>query len=270
MFLHLAKTGGRTVDTQAAQHVRAGLQAGGAAAAPSGVGLDDGEFVAPVYGPDELPARRRCPGCARSAPHISAPWSGFHATEPVRYVILPARAAGPGRLALSVPPGATTLEPLGWDRWCAWPEHHDHQVRRFDRDGDPARAIAAIEAQGVFVGLLERFEESLPRGDWPRPSCAWPTAAANTAGEQCRGPRPACRPGPAASSCGRCTGEFPLYEWSWRAVWPRYEAAYGSGLMADGPGCERIPSGFRRWPDLLGRVQHRFWIAPWWPCERRG
>ena len=58
-FLHLAKTGGRTLDTVFRSTYGAGYVQAEALRPMQPVGRDDGEFIAPVYGPDDLGRDRR-------------------------------------------------------------------------------------------------------------------------------------------------------------------------------------------------------------------
>jgi hypothetical protein len=264
-FLHLAKTGGRTVDTV----LRSTYGPGYVQAEPwrplaeIGAAVDD--FMAPTYGPEDLRRLRRlCPWLRAVGGHTITLWSGLHRVEPVRYVAFLREpiARGASHYQYHV---ATHEEPLDWDRWCAWTEHHQHQVRYFDRAGDPQAAIAAIEEQGVFVGLLERFEESLllmRKLAIPELQCGYErrnTASTNNLARDLR-----ADPAKVERLREMYAGEFPLYEWVRDVLWPRYEAAYGPGLAEDAARLKADPArGFRRWHDRAGRAQHRFWIEPW-------
>jgi hypothetical protein len=50
---------------------------------------------------------------------------------------------------------------LGWQEWLDWPVVHDHMTRMLSPTIDVDDAIANLERHRVFVGLLERFDESL-------------------------------------------------------------------------------------------------------------
>jgi hypothetical protein len=271
VFLHLAKTGGRTVDTVLRNTYGAGYVQAEALRPQRPVGLDDGEFIAPVYGPAELVrVERHCPWIRAIGGHTLTLWSEYHKLRPIRYVAFLREPLARGASHYQFH-RATSADPLDWDRWCAWPEHHHHQVRYFDHDGDPGRAIAAIEEHGVFVGLLERFEESLllmQRLAVPELRVAY--RRRNTASDNALARElldDAVRRDQLRTMYAR---EFPLYEWVVRELWPRYEAAYGPTLAADAARLREDPArDFRRLPDLLGRAQHRWWIEPWVQRQRR-
>jgi hypothetical protein len=270
-FLHLAKTGGRTLDTVFRSTYGPGYVQAEALRPHRPIGLDDGEFEAPVYDPDDLKrVRRHCPWLRAIGGHTLTLWSDLHAVEPVRYVAFLREPLARGASHYQFH-AATTPDPLDWDRWCAWPEHHHHQVRYFDRQGDPDRAIAAIQRHGVFIGLLERFEESLLlmrhllvpelRPAYRRRN----TARTNTLA---RG----LLDDPARREQLRTmyARDVPLYQWAIDELWPRYEAAYGPTLAEDAARLREDPAhGFRALPDRLARIQHRFWIEPWVRRQRR-
>lgn len=271
VFLHLGKTGGRTVDTVLRNTYGAGYVQAEALRPQRPVGLDDGEFINPVYGPADLAAvKRHCPWLKAIGGHTLTLWSECHNVQPVRYVAFMREplARGASHYQYHV---ANTQQPLDWDRWCAWPEHHHHQVRFFDRDGDPDRAIAAIEEHGVFVGLLERFEESLlimQRLVAPELRLAY--RRRNTARSNSLARELLDDPARREQLHTLYAREFPLHRWVVEELWPRYEAAYGPTLAADAARLREAPDrDFRRLPDLLGRAQHRWWIEPWVQRQRR-
>lgn len=271
VFLHLAKTGGRSVDTVLRNTYGQGYIQAQSLAPLRPVGLDDGEFVAPVYGEDEVRrVQRRIPWLRAIGGHSLTLWSGVHNICPVRYVAFMREpmARGASHYQFHV---STSDAPLGWDRWCAWPEHHQHQVRYFDRSGDAEAARAAIEEHGVFVGLLERFEESLllmQKLVAPELNVAYQRA--NTARTNTLARDLLADPVRREQIREMYDQEFPLYEWVKHELWPRYERAYGPGLAEDAARLREDPArAFRRWPDLLAKVQHRFWFEPWVQRQRR-
>ncbi len=265
VFLHLAKTGGRTIDTVLRSSFGPGYVQAEPIRPPRPAGTGGREFIAPVYGPEDLRRlRRRVPWVRAVGGHTLTLWSGLQQAGPIRAFafLREPLARGASHYQYHVD---HTAEPLDWERWCAWPEHHDHQVRYFDRDGDPEAAIAAIEHHGVFVGLLERFEESLlllRRLVAPELQPYYlrhNTAESNALARQIladRERRDQLRE--------MYAGEFPLHAYVRDVLWPRYEAAYGPGLAADAARLRAAPArGFRHWPDRLARAQGRFWIQPW-------
>jgi hypothetical protein len=149
VFLHVAKTGGRTVDTVLRGTYGAGYVLAEPLREPRPVGTGGREFLLPTYGPDDYRwLRRRIPWLRAIGGHTLTLWSGLHEVEPVRYVAFLreplARAASHYQFHVN-----TTPAPLDWEAWCAWPEHHDHQVRGHPgprRLRRPARALRGIAA----------------------------------------------------------------------------------------------------------------------------
>jgi hypothetical protein len=270
-FLHVAKTGGRTVDT-----VLRGTYGGGYILAeplrePRPVGTGGREFLLPTYGPDDYRwLRRRIPWLRAIGGHTLTLWSGLHEVEPVRYVAFLreplARAASHYQFHVN-----TTPAPLDWEAWCAWPEHHDHQVRFFDPEGRCDQAIAAIQTHGVFVGLLERFEESLlllRQLVAPELRCAYQrsnTARSNELARSLLADPQRCE-----EMRAMYAGEFPLYAWVRDELWPRYVAAYEGDLAADAARLRADPAaGYRRRHDRVAWAVHHLWVAPWQRLARR-
>jgi len=271
VFLHLAKTGGRSVDTVLRNTYGPGYIQADALVPHRPVGLTDGEFIAPVYGPEELArVQGRCPWMRAIGGHTVTLWSGVHNMVSPRYVAFMREplARGASHYQFHV---ATSEQPLDWDAWRAWPEHHQHQVRYFDRAGDPDAAKAAILKHGVFVGLLERFEESLLlMRKLVAPELRVAYRRANTASSNTVARDLLADPERREQIRAMYSHEFPLYAWVRDELWPRYEEAYGPGLAEDAARLREDPGrDFRRWPDLLARVQHRFWFEPWVVRQRR-
>jgi len=265
VFLHVGKTGGRTVDTVLRNTYGPGYVQAEPQRPPRAPGSPGEGFIFPMYDAAAYARlRRRCPWVRAIGGHTLAVWSGLHEVAPVRYFAFlrePIRR-GASHYQYHV---EHTAEPLDWDAWRAWPEHHNHQVRFFSREADPEEAIAVIERHGVFVGLLERFEESLlllRRLVAPELVCAYErrnTAGSNDLARSLLAS--AERRAELAELYGR---EVPLYAYVRDVLWPRYEAAYGPTLAEDAARLKADPGAeFQRWHDRLARAQQRFWIAPW-------
>ncbi len=272
VFLHLAKTGGRTLDTVFRNTYGAGYVQAEAWRATRPMGWGDGEFIIPTYEPDDVRRLLRlCPWARAIGGHPLTLWSGAHEVRPVRYVAFLREPVSRGISHYQYHVN-TNPDPLGWDAWCDWREHHNHQARYFDRAGDSAAAIAAIQQHGVFVGLLERFEESLlllQKLVAPELHPAYlrrNTAESNDVARELRSDPDRC-----ARIRDMYAADIPLYDWVRNELWPGYEHAYGPGLAEDARSLAADPaSGFRRWPDRAGRALHRFWVEPAVERARRG
>jgi hypothetical protein len=264
VFLHLAKTGGRTLDTVFRSSYGAGYVQAEPWLPPRPMGWGDGDFILPTYGPDEVRRLLRLwPWTRAMGGHTLTLWTGAHEVRPVRYVAFLREPISRGASHYQYHVN-TTPEPLDWDTWCRWSEHHNHQTRYFDRAGDPDKAIAAIERHGVFVGLLERFEESLllmQRLVAPELQVAYKrhnTAASNDLARTLKDD-----PVRRARLAEMYAADIPLHAWVRDVLWPRYEEAYGPSLAADAERLRAHPgAGFRIWHDRAGRALHRLWIEP--------
>ena len=258
-FIHVAKTGGQTVETllrgtYGLRYVHAEPWA-----------ARDPSQVIPRYTPDDLRRLRRIwPPLRAIGGHAVALWSDFDEVAPVRWFAFLReplkRAASHYQFHVH-----TTESPLSIDEWLAWDVPRNHQLRSFSRSIDASEAIEAIEREGVFIGLQERFDESLvmlrklvapelridymrtntaPRNDLARGLLADPVRAEQLA-ELHR-------------------DEFPFYEYVRRTVYPRQQAAYGPTLEADVEAFrarvgQSRPNALN---DRLNRAVRRFWIDP--------
>jgi hypothetical protein len=161
-FIHVAKTGGRSVSmllrsTYGPRYVRAlPWRVPAPGADPFTL-----EFVVPKYDVEDYRRLKRlCPGMRCVGGHAVALWSGLHEVEPTRYFAFMREPLkrGASHFQYHV---RTETDPLAWERWLAWPVHQNHQVKLFARSGDAEEAIRAVEKHEVFIGLTERFDESL-------------------------------------------------------------------------------------------------------------
>jgi len=154
-FIHVAKTGGRSVTTA----LRSSF--GAAFCNATNWHPANEEFVVPKYSSDDFRRLKGlCPFMRAVGGHPITLWSNVHEVQPVRYF---AYVREPIRRAASHFQFQMRDEqqPLSWQDWLAWPVHHNHQVKMFARDGKADTAIRAIREHNVFVGLTERFDESL-------------------------------------------------------------------------------------------------------------
>ena len=264
LFLHLAKTGGRTLDTVFRNTYGAAYVQAEPWRPPHPMGWGDGEFILPTYDPDDVRRLLRlCPWARAVGGHPLTLWSGAHTVRRVRYVAFLREPVSRGASHYQYHVN-TNADPLDWDAWCRWREHHNHQARYFDHDGDPQRAIAAIEENNVFVGLLERFEESLlllKKLVAPELHLAYQRRNTAESNDLAR----SLKEDPVRREQLRemYAADLPLYQWVHEVLWPRYEQAYGPTLAADAARLKADPGrDFRCWHDRAGRGLHRFWVEP--------
>lgn len=246
-FIHVAKTGGKSIESMlvssfGARHVRA-LEW---EPRPED-NVWDVNFVVPKYDvADFRRLKRRCPFMKSVGGHTITLWSGVHEVQPTQYF---------GFLREPIKRGASHYqfhvrhdEPcLDWSRWVEWTVHHNHQVKMFSRGGDPDEAIRCIQEHEVFIGLTERFDESLVvfkrlfAPDLQIPYTRTNTASDNSiasellADDKCRD-----------QLKHMYRDDLPLYEWVSKEYYPRMVKEYGPTLAAD-------VEAFRRQRD---RVHH--------------
>lgn len=258
-FIHIAKTGGRTVETVLRGSYGLRYVHAEPWAAP------DQSRAIPRYGPDDLRRLRRIwPPLQAIGGHAVALWSGFGEVAPVRWFAF---------LREPVKRGAshyqfhvhTTESPLSFDEWVAWDVPRNHQIRSFSRNLDVEEAIEAIEREGVFIGLQERFDESLVmlrklvapelRIDYARTNTAPSNDIARSLLED---------PLKVEQLSELHRDEFRLHDHVLRVVYPRQREAYGPGLEADVEAFRARAARYRPNPlnDRLNRAARRFWIDP--------
>ncbi len=161
-FIHIAKTGGQTIQTMlSSAHGPGHCEAVSWRRPETTVGAGQ-RFVVPKYDVDDFRRLLRlCPRAKSISGHPVTLWGGLHEVVPsVRYFCLVRdpikRGASHYQFHLN-----TESPDLTWEEWVAWPVHHNHQVKMLSRSGRVADAIEAIRRHDVFVGLTERFDESL-------------------------------------------------------------------------------------------------------------
>jgi len=265
VFLHLAKTGGRTMDTVLRNTYGPGYVQAVPWSPPREMGADGEDFILPVYDPDDFRRLQRlCPWMRAVGGHSLTMWSQLHTVRPVRYFAFmrepTARAASHYQYHV-----ATAPEPLDWETYCDWPEHYNSQVRFFSRDADPDEAIRLIKEHGVFIGLLERFEESLLLLQrLVAPELVPYYMRRNTAGSTTIAKDLMADPDSRQRLREMNSAEFPLHDFVVNELWPQYEQAYGPTLAEDAARLKADPGlGFRHWHDRSGRALHKFWVGPW-------
>ena len=117
VFLHLAKTGGRTLDTVFRGTYGAGYVQAEAWRPTRPMGWGDGDFIIPTYDPDDLRRLLRlCPWARAIGGHPLTLWSGAHLVRPVRYVAFLREPVSRGISHYQYHVN-TNPEPLDWEAW---------------------------------------------------------------------------------------------------------------------------------------------------------
>ncbi|HPF69109.1 MAG TPA: hypothetical protein PLQ13_00445 [Candidatus Krumholzibacteria bacterium] len=262
-FIHVAKTGGQSVETMLRSsfgpaHAEAVEWAPRPGDDPYAV-----DYIVPKYGPDDLRRLKRLVPFLRSVGgHGVALWSGFEQVQPVRWFAFLRDPIARGASHFQY--HRTTERPdLAWRAWVDWPVHHNHQLKMFSPTADAQDAIRRIEAQDVFVGLTERFDESLLVFQrLLRPDLDIAYLRTNTAGARDTARGLLADPASRADLERMYGDERPLYEWVANELYPRYVRAYGPTLAADLEAFRARRHRINRVNTLLNRVCYRALIRP--------
>jgi hypothetical protein len=233
-FIHVAKTGGQSVETMLRSSYGAAHAEAVSWPGPAG-GTEGGqEYVVPKAGPADLRRLKRLVPFLRSiGGHGVALWSGLEEVQPIQWFAFMRdpvkRGASHFQYHLR-----TERPDLTWREWVDWPMHHNHQLRMFSRQGDVDDAIRRIEAGGVFVGLTERFDESLVifqrllRPDLDIAYIRTNTSEGNEAAQ-----RILADPQARGDLERMYAEEARLHEWVVHDLYPRFRQEYGPTLEAD-------------------------------------
>ncbi len=262
-FIHVAKTGGQTVEqmlrsSYGPAHAEAVEWAPRPTADPWSV-----DYVVPKYTPDDLRRLKRlCPFLRSVGGHGIALWSNLQEVQPTRWFafVREPLARGASHFQYHV---QTDRPDLVWADWVDWPVHRNHQLKMFSPAADAQDAIRRIGQQEVFVGLTERFDESLlVFRKLLRPDLDIAYLRTNTARGNDLARRLLADPATHGQLEQMYGDERPLYEWVANELYPRYRRAYGPTLEADLEEFRRHRQRVNRVNMALNRIYHRLVIAP--------
>ncbi len=162
-FVHIAKTGGETVETllrsaHGPRHCDARY------VPPRGEGGDPFavRHVVPKYGPAQFRrALRLHPGLRSIGGHPVTLWSELETVRPdVRYFCL-VREPLARDVSHYLFHRRHDRPCLDWERWLEWDVPWNHQAKMLSPDGRADDALARVARLRPFIGLTERFDESL-------------------------------------------------------------------------------------------------------------
>jgi hypothetical protein len=269
-FVHVAKTGGKSVETALQSHFGAtyceAVDLPGAADDPQ-----RRRFHIPKYGPEEL--RRIAdlhPGLRSLGGHQVALWSGCAEVWPDAVHLLFLREPlkrGASHYQYHVRNDDYThligKPHYSWDEWVEWPVHHDHQIKMLSPTVETADAVRRIQAGNVFVGLTERFDESLVlfRGLFS-PGLNIAYTRANSAADNSLAGSLLDDPRRREQISAMYAREFDLYTFAAGDLWEQYRKAYGPGLAADVAAFREHRHAVNRLNILRFKLHHRLVFAP--------
>jgi len=262
-FIHVAKTGGQTVETMLESTYGIAHLATVPWQPRRDPGSDAADYVVPKYAPDDFRRiKRLCPFVRSIGGHGIALWSDLHEVQPTRYFALVREPLKRGASHFQYHIQYDQPD-LAWDDWVAWPVHQNHQLKMFSRQGDAEDARRAIERHEVFVGLTERFDESLLVFQrLLRPDLNIAYVRTTTARDNALARQLLETPRSRAQLEQMYGAERPLYEWVANDLYPRYRREYGSTLEVDLEAYRRHRDRVNRLNIKLNRAYFRFVIKP--------
>ncbi len=262
-FVHIAKTAGTSISTM----LRSAHGVHHCDSVDLRVETPEEKMTGPVfipkYSPDDVRAVLNiAPGLRSLGGHHVALWSDVETVVPdVTYLLFLRDPVGRGASHFQYNHQTKDMtryfgtKHLTWDQWVKWEVHHNHQVKLLSKNVDAEDAIRLIESKRVFIGLMDRFDESLVlfRGlfrpelniAYVRQNTATDNAIANTVlGDRRK----------VDQIKEMYAKEFPVYDYVVNEVYPRYVKEYGAKLAED---VNQFKSFDRRKVSRTNMLMHR-------------
>ena len=258
-YIHVAKTGGQTVETMLANSYGASFSV-----APEwrrNPHEDEGAdgFVVPKFQADDLRRlKQRCPWTKCVGGHPVTLWSEFEKVIPTTWFSMIREPLSRGASHFQYNLNDTSSTPREWDEWVQWPVHHNHQAKMFSPDGSADDAIKRISENNVFVGLTEKFDESLViLKKLVAPDLNISYRRTNTASDNSRAKMIMADSRMREQLKAMYQEELPLYEFVSEHWYPRFAKEYGPTLKADVELFRKERERrFSRWNYWMSRLNH--------------
>lgn len=234
-FIHVAKTGGQTVETMLANSFGASFSIAPEWGRKSNAGISDDGYVVPKFGPEDLERLRRIsPWLKCIGGHPVTLWSGFDQVVPTTWFSMIREPLARGASHFQYNLNDISVPPREWNEWVEWPVHHNHQVKMFSPGGTAEDAIRRIQEKNVFVGLTEKFDESLViLKKLVEPDLNISYRRKNTASDNSRAKEVLASSQMTAQLKEMYKEELPLFEFVSQQWYPQFKKEYGPTLDAD-------------------------------------
>lgn len=264
-FIHVAKTGGRTVETMlrstyGARYVHA----------EQWIPQDPEQTIQKYRESDFRRLKRLCPFMKAVGGHSVTLWSEIDKVQPVRWF---AFMRDPLKRAASHYQfhQRNTPKPKSWEEWLSWDVPRNHQLRAFYPGDDPVEAIAMIKEKRVFIGLLENFDESLVMlKKLVAPELHLGYQRANIAENNEIAAEILSSSEKLSQLRSLHEGEFELYDFVKNELYPSFRQAYGPALDEDvRTFMVNRAQGMNFLNDRVHRASRKFWLGPWGGFYRR-
>ncbi len=233
-FIHVAKTGGQTIETMLANSFGAAFCIAPEWGRNHEADVGDDGFVVPKFQPEDLHfLRRLCPWVQSVGGHPVTLWSEFDKVIPTTWfsMIREPLARGASHFQYNLNDDGASRE---WDEWVQWPVHHNHQVKMFSPECSAEDAIRRIIEKNVFVGLTEKFDESLVLlRRFVAPGLNISYKRTNAAANNSRAREVLSDRKMVSQLKSMYQEEFPLYEFISKQWYPKFQKEYGPTLEAD-------------------------------------
>jgi len=263
-FIHVAKTGGKTIETMLGSSFGFRYAPAVEWNARPVDNPNDVEYVVPKYNENDFRRLlKHCPFLKCVGGHSIALWSGIDRVRPTRYfsMIREPLTRGASHYQYHYTHDSPRLD---WEHWVNWEVHHNHQVKMFSRNCETNEAIAEIQKHEVFVGLQDKFDESLViLKKMVAPELNISYSRTNSAKSNNIAKSLLANRDTREQLVQMYSKEFPLYEWIAKEYYPRFVKEYGPTLAADVEAFQKRKGQVNRLNMKLSRAYSRLFILPW-------
>jgi len=264
-FIHVAKTGGQTVETMLANSYGASFSIAPEWNRKRSSDISDDGFVVPKFQPEDLKRLLQIsPWMKCIGGHPVTLWSDFDKVVPTTWFSMIREPLARGASHFQYNLNDTSVPSREWQEWVEWPVHHNHQVKMFSPEGTADDAIRRIQEKNVFVGLTEKFDESLViLKKLVAPGLNISYRRTNTAANNSRAKDVLSSIQMKSQLQQMYREEFPLYEFVSQQWYPQFKKEYGPTLDADVEQFRKDrEKNFSLWTYRMSRLNYHLILRP--------